>query len=182
MEHVCPWWMTYLFDNPIRRLIHDPRRMMEKFVRPGMRVADIGCGMGCFTVALAELAGPPGQVQAVDLQEQQLRAVGRRCRRGGVSDRVKLVRAGEDRLGLEGPLDFVLAFWMVHEVPDQGRFFGEILSALGSGGRLLVAEPKFHVTRRDTEVELSLARSRGIEGRMTEGAVRLSWSFVVEKK
>jgi hypothetical protein len=30
MSHVCPWWGGYFIDNPLRRLIHDP----EKIVGP----------------------------------------------------------------------------------------------------------------------------------------------------
>jgi ubiquinone/menaquinone biosynthesis C-methylase UbiE len=35
---------------------------------------------------------------------------------------------------------------MVHEVPDQQKFFGELRSILNPGGKILVAEPKIHVT------------------------------------
>ena len=55
LPHICPWWLTYTFDNPLRRLIHNPRKMLSGLVRPGMTAADLGCGMGYFTAALAEL-------------------------------------------------------------------------------------------------------------------------------
>lgn len=76
MPRICPWWMTYTFDNPLRRLLHDRRRILGPFVRPGMRVADIGCGMGYFTLGLADLVGPQGKVLAVDLQKRQLEGTG----------------------------------------------------------------------------------------------------------
>ncbi len=44
MCHVCPWWLTYTFDNPLRRWIQDPVRILDNFVRPGMNVMDVGCG------------------------------------------------------------------------------------------------------------------------------------------
>lgn len=43
--YVCPWWLTCTFDNPLRRLLHDPVRLVAPFVRPGDRVAGVGCGM-----------------------------------------------------------------------------------------------------------------------------------------
>ena len=179
--HTCPWWFTWTFDNPLRRLFQDPRAILRPFVRESMRAADIGCGMGYFTVALAELVGSGGLVQAVDMQPQQLRVAARRCRRAGVANRVRLVTATADSLGLAGPLDFVLASWVVHEVDDQGGFFRQLGEACRPGGRVLVTEPKIHVTRDIAEAQLQLAKAHGFTGAMRDGAVRLSWAYVLER-
>ena len=178
---VCPWWMTWTFDNPLRRLLHNPHRLMEPYVVPGSRVADIGCGMGFFTVALAQLAGPSGQVQAVDRQPQQLRTAERRCRRAGVADRVRFIEATADSLGLAGPVDFILAFWMVHEVGDLDGFFEQLRAATEPGARVLVAEPMFHVPLETAERELELARRHGFDGVMRDSAARFSWAFDLER-
>jgi 2-polyprenyl-3-methyl-5-hydroxy-6-metoxy-1,4-benzoquinol methylase len=53
--HVCPWWLAYTFDNPIRRFFHKPDQMLAKFVKEGMTVVDIGCGMGYFSIGLAKI-------------------------------------------------------------------------------------------------------------------------------
>ncbi len=177
----CPWWFTWTFDNPLRRLIHDANTMLEPYVVPGSRVADIGCGMGFFTVAMAQLTGPAGQVQAVDLQPQQLRAAERRCRRAGVADRVRFVEAAPDSLRLTGPVDFVLAFWMVHEVGDRAGFFEQLCAATEPGARVLVAEPMFHVPLKTAEAELALARRHGFDGAMRDRAARFSWTFDLER-
>ena len=178
---VCPWWMTWTFDNPLRRLLHNPHRLMEPYVVPGSRVADIGCGMGFFTVALAQLAGPSGHVQAVDRQPQQLRTAEKRCRRAGVADRVRFIEATADSLGLAGPVDFILAFWMVHEVGDLDGFFEQLRAATEPGARVLVAEPMFHVPLETAERELELARRHGFDGVMRDSAARFSWAFDLER-
>ena len=59
--HTCPWWFTWTFDNPLRRLVHDAHKMLEPYVVPGSRVADVGCGMGYFTVELARIRGAGGK-------------------------------------------------------------------------------------------------------------------------
>jgi ubiquinone/menaquinone biosynthesis C-methylase UbiE len=179
--HTCPWWFTWTFDNPLRRLFHDPRKMLEPYVVPGSRVADLGCGMGYFTVALAELVGPEGDVQAVDLQPRQLRVAERRCRRAGVADRVRFIEATEGSLGLAGTIDFVLAFWMVHEVGDRAGVFDQLRTVTEPGARVLVAEPMFHVTREDVEAELALAVEHGFAGAMRDRVVSLSWAFELER-
>jgi ubiquinone/menaquinone biosynthesis C-methylase UbiE len=179
-DRVCPWWLCYSFDNPLRRLIHDPERLLESYVKTGMTAVDIGCGMGYFTLGLARLVGPGGKVIAVDIQEEMFAALGRRARKAGLSDRIVLHRCLPDRLGVEEPADFVLAFWMAHEVRDKPRFFGEIFSLLKTGGRLLLIEPKFHVTRNSFGRTVEVCRAAGF--RLLGGpAVALSRTVLMEK-
>ena len=97
--NVCPWWLCPTFDNPLRRLIHNPDRILAGLVRPGETALDLGCGMGYFSIPLARLVGPEGKVICVDLQEQMLAGVRRRAERAGVADRIRLHRAGTDGLG-----------------------------------------------------------------------------------
>jgi hypothetical protein len=37
-HHVCPWWLAYTFDNPLRRLIHNPRKILSGYVKERMTV------------------------------------------------------------------------------------------------------------------------------------------------
>jgi len=179
--HTCPWWFTWTFDNPLRRLVHDPHKMLEPYVVPGSRVADIGCGMGYFTVELARRVGPAGEVQAVDMQPEQLRVAARRCRRAGVADRVRFIEAAATSLKLAGPVDFVLAFWMVHEVRDRAGVFDQLRAVTEPGARVLVAEPMFHVSREEVEAELALSAAHGFYGAMRDGIVAFSWAFELER-
>jgi ubiquinone/menaquinone biosynthesis C-methylase UbiE len=160
-NRVCPWWLCHSFDNPLRRLFHDPKALLDPYVKPGMTVVDIGCGMGYFTIGLAKLAGSGGKVIAVDLQQRMLDALGKRSIRAGVADRIVSRRCRKESLGVEEPADFALAFWMAHEVPDKPRFFHEIFEFLKPGGRLLLVEPKFHVTLRSLERTLTVCRDAG---------------------
>lgn len=123
-----------------------------------MTAVDIGCGMGYFTIPLARITSPGGKVIAVDLQQRMLDALIRRASKAGVSDRIIPHRCQKESLGVEGPTDFALAFWMAHEVPDKARFFREIFALLKQGGRLLLVEPKYHVTLRSFERTLTVCR------------------------
>ena len=56
----------------------------------------------------------------------------------------------ENKIGISEKVDFALAFYMVHEVPDRKSFFKEILLALKPNGRFLIVEPKyFHGSKRE---------------------------------
>jgi ubiquinone/menaquinone biosynthesis C-methylase UbiE len=179
--HVCPWWLCYSFDNPLRRLFHDPEPLLAPFVKPGMTAVDIGCGMGYFTIALARLTGPGGKVIAVDLQQRMLDALLRRAAKAGVVDRIVPHRCKKETLGVEGPADFVLAFWMAHEVPDKSRFFGEIFALLKPEGRLLLVEPKYHVSLGSLERTLAVCREVGFR-LLDEPAIALSRAVLMGKR
>ena len=64
--HTCPWWLLFTFDNPLRRLVHNPQEILRPYVERGDTVLDVGCGMGSFTLGLAELVGKDGRVIAAD--------------------------------------------------------------------------------------------------------------------
>jgi len=147
-EHVCPWWFAYTFDNRLRRLVHPPPKVLGRYVEPGMTAVDVGCGMGHFTIGLARLVGERGRVVAVDLQQEMLDVTAHRARQEGLGDRVELHRCAVDALGISVDADFVLTFWMAHEVTDRGRFMGEVHALLKAGGTHFLAEPRLHVSGR----------------------------------
>ena len=91
------------------------------------------------------MVGPEGRVISVDLQEDMLKRSRRRAERRGLADRIDFHQATRAGLGLTTPVDFVLAFWMLHEVRDRAGFLGEVRSILRPSGHLLIAEPKGHV-------------------------------------
>ncbi len=142
---VCPWWLCFTFDNPLRKLIHHPQTILSPYIRPGSTAIDIGPGMGYFSIPLARLVGPGGRVIAIDVQAKMLEALARRAQRCGVSDRIQPHLASPDSLGNHPKADFVMAFWMVHEVPNQRVFLTEIFGFLKPEGLFLLVEPILHV-------------------------------------
>jgi SAM-dependent methyltransferase len=164
-ERVCPWWLGWLLASPVRRLAQDPARILAPFARPGMIVLEPGPGMGFFTLELARRVGPAGRVVAVDVQPRMLAGLRRRAASAGLADRIDARLAARDGLGvadLAGAVDLVLAFAVVHELPDAGRFFAEARTALAPGGRVLVAEPKGHVGPAAFESSLAAAERAGL--------------------
>jgi ABC-type cobalamin/Fe3+-siderophores transport system ATPase subunit len=60
---------------------------------------------------------------------------------------------------LAGKVDFVLAFAVVRELPGTEAFLAEAYRSLKAGGRMLVAEPKHHVSETEMAKTMALARS-----------------------
>jgi ubiquinone/menaquinone biosynthesis C-methylase UbiE len=161
-DHVCPWWLAYTFDNPLRRILHPPEKVLSGLVSQGQTVLDIGCGMGHFSIGMARMVGERGRVIALDLQDQMLDRVRRRAEKQRLSDRLILHKGEVAGLDMKGEVDFALAFWMVHEVPDQHAFFQSVKGLLKPDGRLLVAEPKMHTSQADLIRSLKIAAGAGL--------------------
>ncbi|UCB44793.1 MAG: class I SAM-dependent methyltransferase [Spirochaetota bacterium] len=68
----------FAHDNPLRRLFISPRKYCS-LVKKDQTVADLGCGPGYFSIALAECVGVKGRVYAVDSDEKSIRAVERKA-------------------------------------------------------------------------------------------------------
>ena len=154
---VCPAWFAWAINNPLRRWLHKPEEILARLIAPGFTVVELGCGSGPFTIALAQMVGSSGRVIAADVQPAMLAKVQRRVVQSGVQDRVELHHCGREQIGLAAHVDFVLAFWMVHEVPNAMALFAEMHEALNANGRLLLVEPKLHVGRRNFEKEVGAA-------------------------
>lgn len=174
--HVCPWWLIHTFDNPLRRLVQSPERILAGLVRPGDDCVDVGCGIGYFTIPMARLAGPTGSVTAVDLQPEMLAGVEKRARQAGLLDRIRLHQADASGLHLATTFDFGLAFWMAHEVPDRLSLFSQIRLVLKPGGRLLLVEPLGHVGREAFANTVAIAEQAGL---VEAGRPRVSLSRAV---
>jgi ubiquinone/menaquinone biosynthesis C-methylase UbiE len=160
-RHVCPRWLCFTFDNYFRRLMHQPERIVKAYIKEGDRVLDVGPGIGFFTVPMAQMVGERGQVIAADIQEEMLAAIKRRAIRAGVQERITLQRVSPDLGEVDGCFDFILAFWMAHEVPDQHAFFARLCSLLADNGRFLMAEPKLHVGKERFNASVRAAEAAG---------------------
>ena len=181
-EHrVCPWWLAYTFDNPLRRWLHKPEELFRGFVAPGRTAVDIGCGMGYFTIGLARMVGPDGRVIAVDLQKEMLARAGKRLEKAGMLSRVTLHQCTQTSLGVKASADFVLAFWMVHEAADRPAFLREVAGLMKPGAQFFVAEPRMHVSASDVQRTIELAREAGLE-KTAEPKVGWSRAVVFRKK
>lgn len=172
-EHVCPWWLMFTFDNPLRPFIHNPDKMLNGWLSSGQTAIDLGCGMGYFSIAMAQRVGEMGQVIAVDVQDKMLQAVQRRAMHADLQSRIRLHRCQPETLNLHESADFILAFWMVHEVPDTLRFLEEVRALLKPTGHFLLVEPILHVSRAKFYHTLDLAGQVGLK-LATEPPVKLS--------
>jgi ubiquinone/menaquinone biosynthesis C-methylase UbiE len=105
--------------------------------------------------------GESGQVIAADLQEGMLDRLRKKIQNTELQDRIILHKCHKNKIGLSDQVDFVLAFYMLHEVPDQEGFFHETGRILRSKGEVLIVEPPFHVSKPAFEATIQKAQKVG---------------------
>lgn len=153
----------WMLDNMVRRLFQNPKKIVAPYVKEGMTVIDIGCGPGMFTLAMAQMVGDIGKIIAVDIQQEMLDLVRTKAEQRGLLSRIRFHRAEPEQLGVGEKADFVLSFYMVHEVPDRDAFLNEVRGLLKPGGKYLIVEPDFHVSKEAFDDTVAAARKAALK-------------------
>jgi 2-polyprenyl-3-methyl-5-hydroxy-6-metoxy-1,4-benzoquinol methylase len=110
LSRIIPWHIGLAIVEPISRLVEPPERLIEPYAKKGQVVADLGCGRGYYSVALAELVGQDGKVYAVDLDKKNIRALQKRADKGSFHNIETHTTSAADLNFIEDKsVDFILA-------------------------------------------------------------------------
>lgn len=109
-------------------------------IRPGSKVADVGCHEGYMTVKLSAAVGPKGSVYAVDVETSKLDRLKKILEGRGLTN-VEPVKGdyADPHLPAES-LDAVLILDTYHEMDQHDEMLNRIKAALKPGGRLVLCE------------------------------------------
>ena len=160
------WW---------RALWPDPDAVIAALgIERGMRVADIGCGDGWFTAAIARLVAP-AEVVALDLYAEMLALARETCGSlancrfvlGDARDASRLLADAHTRAR---SLDYVLVANTFHGAPEKTALARSLGAALRPGGRLGIVS--WHARPREETTVLGAPRGPRTELRMTPEATR----------
>ena len=162
-KRICPVSRAGGLDNRFRRLVQNPQKILKKYLFPGAKVLEFGCGPGFFTLDIAQLIGEEGRVTALDIQHEMLDMVAQKIiKKKDLTDRIILYQSPKDKLGIkENDYDFILMFYVVHEIPDKTRVFKELSNILKPNGKVLIIEPLFHSSKKDFLADISLIEQEG---------------------
>lgn len=162
-KKVCPVEGAGGLDNKLRQLFQNPVKILRPYIHGDMSVLDFGCGPGFFTLDIANMLDGKGKVIAVDLQQGMLDKLEKKIRGTLLEQKIQLHKCEENSIGLTDKFDFILAFYMIHEVPDQDALFDEFKTLLKPGGKIFIVEPKFHVSEESFNVMVEKALEYGYE-------------------
>jgi ubiquinone/menaquinone biosynthesis C-methylase UbiE len=139
-------------DREQLRLIRQARilaPLTESFLRSagiasGMRVLDIGCGMGDVTILAAELVGPSGSVVSIDKDSASIETARSRVLAIGLKN-VQFHRA--DLLTFAGDelFDAIISRLVLEFVPDTTAAIKQLSILLQPGGVMAFQEPSWRI-------------------------------------
>jgi ubiquinone/menaquinone biosynthesis C-methylase UbiE len=162
-KRVCPVERAGTLDNRFRRWVQNPQNILRPYIEEGMTVVDLGCGPGFFTLDMAQMVGQTGRVFACDLQDGMLQKLKLKVHGTMLDERITLHQCDENKIGILEMVDFILAFYMIHEITHHHDLFLEIASILKPHGQILIVEPPFHVSKSAFESTISKAQKAGLK-------------------
>ncbi len=128
-----------------------PAEVMDALgLKPGDRVADIGCGQGYFTFRLAARVGAEGKVYASDIDRDSLNKVRKRKEREKLDQVEPILGDGADPR-LPKDLDAVLIVNSYHEFREYDSMMQAMFRALKPGGKLAIIDGEAPSGRPRTE-------------------------------
>ena len=121
----------------------------------GIRVLDVGCGLGSATLLMAETF-PASTFTGVDYHDESIVRASASAARAGSSDRVRFERAGaEDYTG--GPYDLICFFDALHDMGDPVAALRHARAELADDGVVLAVEPFANDRLEDNLTPLGLS-------------------------
>ena len=163
---VCPWWLGYFLLNPFRKYKQNPNKILSNYINNGYKILEVGCGMGYFSIEMANLVGKSGTVYCIDIQEKMLNGLIKRAKKNNLTNRIKTIMANTESLNIESlnnEIDFILLFAVVHEVKNTRKLFDELYISLKPKGKILFSEPTGHVKVTDFKKSTKIACESGFK-------------------
>jgi 2-polyprenyl-3-methyl-5-hydroxy-6-metoxy-1,4-benzoquinol methylase len=109
--------------------------------QPPARVADVGCGSGWSSIAIAQ-AYPDVMVDGFDLDDASIAAARRNGDAAGVADRVRFHLRNAGDPGLAGQYDLAIAIECIHDMANPVAALRAMRSLTEGGGTAIVVDEK----------------------------------------
>ncbi|MBG7617095.1 MAG: methyltransferase domain-containing protein [Chloroflexi bacterium] len=151
-------------------------------ISSGMRLLDVGCGSGPYTIFMARAVGKDGLVYALDIQKDMLAKLEDKLALPQNKDIINVhpILADAANLPLEdNSLDLALIVSVTREFPDGHKVFKDIKRVLKPNGLLAVSEILIdmdYITRSEMS---KLGVAAGFEIAETKGNL---WSYTMKFK
>jgi len=110
----------------------------------GMRVLDIGCGMGDVAMLVAQLVGPAGRVVSIDLDQASIETAQRRASTVGF-DNTTFYQADISTFTDGEPFDAIVGRLILEFLPDTAAIISRLCGLLRPGGVMAFLEPTWKI-------------------------------------
>src|SRR5262245_15600306 len=109
-------------------------------VKKGMKICDMGCGNGFYTLQLAKMTGPEGKVYAVDIQPEMLKLLKERAEGQSLDNIQPVLGTFTDPRLPKGKLDMILLVDVYHEFSHPVQMLARMRESLSPAGVCVLVE------------------------------------------
>lgn len=135
----CPYGQRWVLELP-RPYITRGRLLGVLGATSGERILEVGPGGGYYTLAVAEVLAPDGQLDLLDVQQEMLDHTTARAAAAGTTN-VDARRGDAQQMPYDdGTFDAAYLVTVLGEIPDQGAALRELARVVRPGGRVVVGE------------------------------------------
>jgi ubiquinone/menaquinone biosynthesis C-methylase UbiE len=128
-------------DNAWRRQNLPPLPTLEKLgISPTDIIADIGCGVGYFTIPAAGMVDGANKVFALDTSAKMLAEVEKRISAGNILNIVAIKTSEYDLKLPDESVTFAFMVNVLHEIENKMQFIAEIKRILKPEGKIAIIE------------------------------------------
>ena len=113
-------------------------RRLGSALRPGVRVLDVGSGIGGAAFHLARAYG--AKVTGIDLAEEMVAIAKDRVVQLGLTDSVAFILGDVLEADFPEPFDIIWSRDAFMHIPDKPRLFSRLYSLMAPGGRLVITD------------------------------------------
>jgi len=141
MTHKFDAKNKHKLDNEGRRkLLPTEQTLINLGLHEGDIMADIGCGIGYFSIPASKIVGDSGKIFAMDILQEMLQDVEIKVKENNISN-IETVLTEENDLKLEdGKITIAFISNVLHEANEKESFLNDIRSILSPKGRIAIVE------------------------------------------
>ena len=124
-----------------RERLEQPEKVLDVLkIAPGSTVADIGAGIGYYSLRLAKRVGPQGHVLATDIQPEMLARLRVNMQKADIHNIDPVLCTPTDAKLPHGKIDLALMVDVYHELANPEETMAQVRRALKPDGRLVLIE------------------------------------------
>jgi len=112
---------------------------VERTLKQGGKVAEVGCGLGWSSISLAR-GFPRTTIDSIDVDEESIRQARNNASQEGVADRVRFLHSPIEDLDISETYDLVTAFECLHDMPYPVQALRRMREMAGPNGSVLIAD------------------------------------------